>query len=249
MLRGPYRLDAAGARSLARHFTRQETVSEVPDFDRLLVEAVSSQACVEFYLHTPLPCPANEALARVVAGRLQRAIGRPVMSMAADLGFVIAVEGAADLGPDAWRAHLDAAGFAEDFLRDLADGALLRERFAQVAQTGLMVLRNRTGRGPKVGGKAWTAAQLFDQVRAAAPDFVLLRQARHEAVTSACDLDTALVFVRRLANLELRQRWLAEPSPLAEALLAGQHGPGEVSLSPDDALRALQNELLNEGGP
>jgi ATP-dependent helicase Lhr and Lhr-like helicase len=248
LLRWEFRLDAPSADSLGRYVMRQETLSEVPGFDVLLIERLSQQACTEYYFHTPLATPANEAIVRVVAGRITRlGLGTPV-SMAADLGFVLVLENAADVAPAVWRRLLTAEGFTDDFRSALAESPLLRERFAQVAQTGLMLLRHPAGRKLKVGGASWAREQLFDQVRTIARNFPLLRQAEAEAATLACDVTTAHAFIRRLSRMHIRLRSLAEPSPFADSLLAGQSGPVETSWNADDALLHLQNDLLQAQG-
>jgi ATP-dependent helicase Lhr and Lhr-like helicase len=247
LLRAEYRLNEAGAASLGRYLTRQETVSEIPDCGILLIECLANQACAEHYIHTPLPCPVNEALARVVTDRLRRSMRGNVVPMAADLGILIVLEGAGPIDPGTWRTLLAADGFIEDFALGLRESNLLRERFGRVAQTGLMVLRSPQGRAPKVGGKRWSVGPLFDQVRHAAPDFVLLRQAEREAADAACDLATALAFARCVPGLQIRQRRLTQPSPFADSLLAATSGPIDAA-SPEDAMWELQQALLDGAG-
>ena len=252
LLRDEFRLTHAGTVSLTRYFSRQESISEIPDFDTLLVERIENQACVEYYFHTPLPCPANSALARVVTDRLQRTAQLTAVPMPADLGFLLVLEGTADIDPNQWRALLAADGFAAEFNHGLRESLLLRERFGQVgAERGWMLLRNPRGRKPRVGGKSWAREQLFDRVRAAAPDFLLLRQAEREAAASACDLATALAFVSRLPRTQVRQRLqLAEPSPFADSLLAAHAGPQESTPPAHEALERLQMDLLQmQGAP
>jgi ATP-dependent Lhr-like helicase len=215
MLRGEYHLNLPATASVARCIARQEMLSEVPDCMTLLVERLSNQSCVEYYFHTPLPCPANEALVRVVTDRLARNVRLHAVPMAADLGFLLVVEGTADVSPEAWRALLHPDGFAQDFATSLADSSLLRSRFGQVAQTGLLALR--------YADRAFSRRDdepLFDRLRRVAPDFLLMRQAEREAADSACDLSTAIAFARQIAGMQVRQRSLAEPSPFADSLLA-----------------------------
>src|SRR5262249_55114957 len=69
MLRRDYGLDGEAVRLLAEHFQRQETISEIPDTDTLLVEVVGWDSGVECFLHTPLNRLANDALARVAVAR------------------------------------------------------------------------------------------------------------------------------------------------------------------------------------
>src|SRR5947209_10509545 len=113
--------------------------------------------------------------------------GRPVVSVVADLGFALWVHAPGDLTPDDFRALLAADGFEEELRRSLTDSRALRERFQRVALTGLMLLRHPLGRRRRVGGPGWGERRLFDQVRAARPDFVLLRQAEREVHEEVCD--------------------------------------------------------------
>jgi ATP-dependent Lhr-like helicase len=244
LLREDYRLSDAACLSLARYFTQQETISEIPDMGTLLVERLANQACVEHYIHTPLPCPANEALVRVVADRLLRMQGIMAVPLAADLGLVLVLEQAVEIAPKTWRRLFGADGFTQDFLAETRHSALLRDRFAQLAQTGLFVLRHGWAQSASARTVNRLCERRFDLVREAAPDFPLLRQAESEAA-AACDLATALAYVGHLPAMQIRQRSLSEPSPFADSLLASQRGPLEPPRPPDEALRQLQCELLS----
>ena len=242
LLRGDFHLDHAAAVDLSRWLTHQETISEIPDMRTLLIEALAHPGHVEYCIHTPLPSPANQALARVVGHRLSHI--RPVQAtpLAADLGFLLVVERAAAIDAEQWRSLLSPFGLRDDFLAALRNSPLLRERFAHVAQTGIMVLRSPVGRRRKVGGRNWAREQLFERVRQLAPDFLLLRQAEREAAETACDVATAGAFASTIPNLEIRLRWLAEPSPFADSLLASQSA---TAVSSDDALQRLHTDLLS----
>ena len=72
-----------------------------------------------------------------------------------------------------------------------------------------------------VGGKDWTERRLYERIRACSADFVLLRQARREAISSTCDLGAALLYIEQLASMQIRIRHLAQPSPFGESLLDG----------------------------
>ena len=219
--------------SRSPHLSQQETVSEIPTLAALLIEGVALQSCREYFVHTPLPRSANEAMVRVLLHRW-RSSGKPAATaLVADLGFYLVVHQTAPTSPDAWRDGLRAASFAEDLHEHLRDSQLLRQQFAGVAQTGLMVLRNPAGRKRKVGGKDWTQRRLFDQIRNRMPDFVLLRQTERETTSSACNLEQALAYVANLASMQIRIRHLPLPSPFGESLLrvgfAGAAISGEPS--------------------
>jgi ATP-dependent helicase Lhr and Lhr-like helicase len=218
-LRMEFHLDDAAIEPLAAHLLQQETASEVPTLAALLIEGVPLQSCMEYFVHTPLPRSANEAIVRVLLHRWRRTHKPAATALVADLGFYLVVHETEPTSPDAWRDGLDADGFADDLREHLRDSELLPQQFARVAQTGLMVMRNPAGRKRKVGGKDWAQRRLFEQIRSRMPDFVLLRQAERETISVPCDLAQALAYVEQLASMQIRIRHLPQPSPFGESLL------------------------------
>jgi ATP-dependent Lhr-like helicase len=240
LLHDEYALGADAAGVLAEYFDRQETLSEIPDSEGVLVETVGGSAAIELYVHTPLNRLANDALARVAVHRLARDFGRAAQSLVADLGFALFIRGGESAAiPDLVRALLGEERFAADLDGALADSPALRERFRRVAITGLMLLRNPAGGQRKVGGRAWGERQLFDRVRAHDPDFVLLRQALREVRTELCDAGAALAFVQNLPQRPIKCRTLRQASPFAENWTQMSAGPTEDAATPADALRKL----------
>lgn len=248
LLRRDYGLEGNAVTELAAFFQRQEHISEIPDAETCLIEAVRSEGVTAYYLHTPLNRLGNDALARVVVLRLARERGWTSTSLVADLGFALFTCTDADLTPDDLRTLLVAGNFDTDLAQALAESTTLRQRFQRVAQTGLMVLRHPLGRRRKVGGHDWSARRLFDQVRAAAPDFVLLRQAEREVRTDCCDAESARSFVAELPRRSLRLRWLGRISPFAESWTQADAGPAEAVEWPDEALERLHTVLTGADG-
>jgi ATP-dependent Lhr-like helicase len=228
-LQAHYDLSPNALEELVRYFELQETVSEIPDGRILLVEGIHHGAGCEYALHTPLPRAGNEALARVLALRLSRDHALQAETLAVDLGVLLYVRGATPLDADGWRQLLRLSAWNEDFQAALHESWLLRERFADVATTGLMLLRHPVGGRRKVGGRAWGARRLFDQVRAADPDFVLLKQAEREAARDACAADLVRRHLEELPQRMIRCRWLSEPSPFAAGWLHSPHARGGMS--------------------
>jgi ATP-dependent Lhr-like helicase len=214
-----FQLNPQAIDCLAPYFQQQESVSEIPTLTALSIECVSMQACMEYFVHTPLPRSANEAIARVLLQRRRRTKKTDAVALAADLGLYLLVYEEEAMPAESWRVSLQAEQFANDFHEHLQTSDLLGEHFARVAQTGLMVLRNPAGQKRKVGGKDWTERRLYEQIRTRFPDFFLLRQARAEVVTSTCDLASACAFVESLPAMQIRVRHLAQASPFGESLL------------------------------
>jgi ATP-dependent Lhr-like helicase len=173
-------------------------------------------------------------------------VGRSATSVVADLGFSLRIRGDLSDVAELMRALLRDAAFAADLDGALADSPALRERFTQVAQTGLMLLRNPERRR-RVGGRDWGSRRLFDQVRDRDADFVLLRQALREVRAELCDAAAALAFAAELPRRSVRCRWLSRPSPFAEAWTQEGTGPAQTAESPAEALRRLHARLMGDG--
>jgi ATP-dependent Lhr-like helicase len=243
VLRADCGLDDDAAAALAAHFERQECVSEVPDAATLLIEVVSRQGAADHYLHTPLNRAGNDALARLAVLRLARDRGRPAHSLVTDLGLMLSVAGG-EVGPDDWRGLLSADAWEADLSLALRESPALAARFQRVALTGLMLLRNPLGRKQRVGGRDWGERRLFDKVRRADPDFVLLRQAERELRCDLCDGETARGLALALPQWAVRCRRLARISPFVEAWGPVQAGPAEVVETPAEALQRLHATLM-----
>jgi ATP-dependent Lhr-like helicase len=246
LLHTDYHLDDRGASVLTTYFLQQETVSEIPDGQALLIECIRLAGVQECYVHTPLCRAANDALARVAVQRLARDLGRTASSLVADLGLLLCVSGR-DLTQAQWRQIFALQDFEKDLNASLVDGPLVRERFQRVAQTGLMILRNPLGARRQVGGADWANRRLFEQVKAADAEFVLLRQAARE-VRELCDGAAAARFVATLPRLVIRCRALAAPSPFVQHWSQAITGPAESPVAPEEVLRRL-HAVLTGGGP
>ena len=229
LMRREFGLDGAANDALARHFERQEQVSEIPDVPTLLVEAVRRDHGTEYYFHAPLNRAGNDALARVAVLRLARDLGLSSLSLVADLGFMLMVRGRRYLNPNCWRAILSAAAFEEDLFTALESSETLAERFRQIAHTGLLApLRPLRGE-QRTCPLAWFA-----------DDFVLLRQARRELLA---ERQSALQFVQQLPRAFIHCRWLAEVSPFVEGWNRVEAGPVETVEMSGEGLRRLGAEL------
>jgi ATP-dependent Lhr-like helicase len=212
-------LGADSCVELAAFLHEQEAVSEIPSCRAVLVEVVDRGFGFEYALHTPLHSAGNEALARVLQHRLTRDFGGKAMSIAVTLGVVLFHEVETPLGDEAWRRLLAPRGFAREIDEIARTGDLTRSRFADITRTGLMVLRQPLGGPRKVGGRDWVERRLFDQVAAADPEFVLLRQARRETLAISCDAAAALDYLETFENLPVQVRALTDVSPIAAAWL------------------------------
>jgi ATP-dependent Lhr-like helicase len=248
LLHDEYDLAPDAIEELVTLFVQQELLSEIPDLDSLLIEAVSAQSLTMYYLHTPLNRKANDALARVATVRLARLRpgDPPLVGLVADLGLALYVRGQS-LTPDEFRLLFAARDFDDDLRIALADSLVLRERFQRVALVALMLLRNPLGQRRRVGGRDWGERRLFEQVRARRPDFVLLRQAEREVLDDVCDTETARRFVGELPRRSIRLRWLARPSPFVEGWTQIESSITTPPPTPEEVLRRLHASLTGLG--
>jgi ATP-dependent Lhr-like helicase len=242
-----YGVDGRAAARLMAYFQLQECVSEIPDPTTFLVEVVSSEFGMDYYLHTPLNRSGNDALARVAVHRLARDHGRRVTSIVADLGCLLSITSGHELTPDAWQTVFTDTDFDADLNQALADSITLRERFRCVALTSLMLLRSPLGARRRVGGRDWAERRLFEQVRARDPEFVLLRQALREVQGDALDVAAARSFLEKLPRMTSHWRYLTQVSPFAESWTQQAAGPVELVDSPEEALKRLHAVLMHEG--
>jgi ATP-dependent Lhr-like helicase len=245
LLQRDYAMEDDASALLAAYFQRQEYVSEIPDAESLLIEAVRSDQGADYYLHTPLNRKGNGALAHVAVHRLARDHNLAAAAVVADLGCALRLRGDMADAPAIMRAVLGAARFEDDLDAALSDGPLLRQHFGQTALTGLMLLRNPLRGGRRVGGADWGERRLFDQVRARDRDFVLIRQAAREVRADLCDLDAARQYVEDLPRRLIRSRRLSRPSPFAEGWTQAADGPREPLETPAEVLRRLHAALVN----
>lgn len=246
LLREDYALSGTAVEMLVDYFLEQESLSEVPDAGSLLIEEVRDGASTAYYLHTPLNRPANDALARVAVRRLWRDQALFATSEIADLGLVLRFRQQLPDPAPRIRQVLTFEGLAQELDESLATSEALRSRFAQVARTGLMVLRHPEGRQRRVGGIRWVERQLFEQVRGRDPNFLLLRQALRELREDLCEGQTAQAFVRDLPQRTIRCRALPRPSPFARAWTQHQSAELDPASNPAEALARLHAELTRK---
>lgn len=260
LLRRDYELNESAAHRLTAFFQRQECISEIPDTQSCLIEAVSHDGCADYYVHTPLNRLANDALARLAVHRLVRDRGQTCGSIVADLGFALLVEREPNRdhqraaqqpllhggGSEMLRQILTAANFDADLDAALVGSAAVRQHFQRVAQTGFMLPRQPLGQPRRVGGRDWAARRLFDRVQARNPDFVLLRQALREVRAEMCDAAAAREFLHDLESRPLRCRWLSSPSPFVENWTQLSAGAAECAETPAEALLRFHASLMGE---
>lgn len=215
LLQREYCMRLEAAAELAAHVRQQEQHSEIPRHGLFVERTVGMDGWGQlFAFHVPLPTPACEAIARVLAYRLGRS-GR-FQYVPGWLGFGLTTPDGFDLRPNQLGELLTPVGFRADLERIVINSPALKDRFTRVALVGLMVLRQPLGQRRRVGGRNWTGGRLLNWLRFSEPGFPLLRQALRELAEDIFLVDAAEAYLTQLQSQPIRMRSLREPSPFVQ---------------------------------
>jgi ATP-dependent Lhr-like helicase len=247
-LQNHYDLTPANASALIRHFCLQAAVSRIPVATSLLVETCTEPASglVHHFFHTLIGRSANDALSRIVALRIRRALGGNALVTLDDYGFLLTLRPFQSLtSAHTIRPLLARAGAESDLAEALADSELVKWQFRGVAQAGLLVPR-RVG-GAERGSRSlqWSAEILFDVLRRHEPDHPILAEAYAEATTRFLDLPAALSFLDTAAALPIDLVPLPRVSPFAFGLYASRIKETMTLEDPETTLERLYHEMYS----
>jgi ATP-dependent Lhr-like helicase len=130
-------------------------------------------------------------------------------------------------------------GAERDLADVLKDSDLVKWQFRGVAQTGLMVPRNRPGQEGRIKQLRWSAEILFQVLAKHEPDHPMLTQARREATHTFLDLPRALVFLERAQELDWQLREVPVVSPFSFGIFASKIKEGLMLEDPEEAIERL----------
>ena len=248
-------ISSSNADSILRHCRNQLRVSRIPTKDLVLIERYQDDReenperdLIHFFFHTLIGRSANDALSRIVAHRVKEAVGGNAMVTIDDYGFLLTLRSFQDLELGAWRELFQPENAEEDMLAALKDSELVKWNFRGVAQTGLMVPRNRPGQERKVKQLRWSSEILFRVLSEHEPDHPMLVQSRREATHTFLDLPRALSFLERAADLEWDLREVPVVSPFAFGIYASKIKEGMMLEDPEEAIERLWREFELKAG-
>jgi ATP-dependent Lhr-like helicase len=267
------RLDCgkANAAVIWQMYSAQNTISEIPTADFLLVEEYIEQerdhlpeaADLErasrkrrgrkappkqpqslarhYFFHSLIGRAANDALSRVVSQRLSRLRGGNAIATPHDYGFVLTVTPQQHFTAADLPVLLAAPGFDDDLQQSLQQSEMLKYHFRNAAQTGLMVYRNYFDEQKSVRKLAWSTEVIFNVLQRHEPDHVLLREAERELRHTYVDADGAREFLHAQSARPVHLITVDRVPPLSFAMYATKIKEALLVEDPFETMERLYN--------
>ena len=238
-----YDLSMANAQAIVEQFRAQESVSEIPVGEKMLIEMYRDGDLTHYFFHSLIGRSANDALSRIVALRVKKRIGGNALVTIDDYGFLLTLRHFQELSLPDWRECFVRAGAEEDLQSALRRSELVKWQFRGVAQTGLMVPRNLPGRQRKQKQMNWSAEVLFRVLEEHEPDHPLLREAYRQATHTFLDADAAFAFLEEVKGFEWRLLELPVISPFSFPIYASVIKESMMLEDPASALERIYHEM------
>ena len=206
------------------------------------VDDRDEEGLVQFFFHSLIGRAANNALSRIIAHRVKEAVGGNAMVTIDDYGFLLTLKVFQDLGVEEWRELFKPERADESMRSALAESDLVKWQFRGVAQTGLMVPRNRPGHERKIRQLRWSAEILFRVLLEHEPDHPLLAQSYREATHTFLDLPGAEAFLHAALVLDWQLIKVPVVSPFSFGIYASKIKEGMMLEDPEEAIERLWRE-------
>ena len=232
-----YDLSTANAEAIVQQFRAQMRVSEIPVGRKMLIELYRETQYSHYFFHSLIGRSANDALSRIVAWRVKQRIGGNALVTIDDYGFLLTLRPFQELPLEDWRLCFEREGAEEDLAAALRGSELVKWQFRGVAQTGLMVPRNRTGPQRKMRQLTWSAEVLFRVLQQHEPSHPLLVEAYRQATHTFLDADAAYAFLGTVAGFDWKLRELPAISPFSFPIYASVI---KESMMLEDAAAAIE---------
>ncbi|WP_294233147.1 DEAD/DEAH box helicase [Prosthecobacter sp.] len=244
-------ISTTNAHAIVRHCRNQLQVSSIPTAHTMLIERFHERnegdpddaGLLHFFFHSLIGRSANDALSRIVAQRLKTAVGGNALVTIDDYGFLLTLKPFQDLELEAWRELFVIQDAERDLSAALKDSSLVQWQFRGVAQTGLMVPRNRPGHERRIKQLRWSSEVLFRVLCQHEPDHPLLEQARREAAHTFLDLPRAQDFLKSAETLEWRLNPVPVVTPFSFGIFATKIKEGLMLEDPEEAIERLWREF------
>lgn len=250
-----FEISQTNAEAILRHCSNQLRVSRIPTEHTFLIERFvddregSDPDLVHFFFHSLIGRSANDALSRIISHRLKQAAGGNTMVTIDDYGFLLTVRGFQDLELEAWKELFQSGNAEEDMHAALEHSELVKWNFRGVAQTGLMVPRNRPGKEQRLKQLRWNAEILFRVLTEHEPDHPMLVQAYRESTHTYLDLPRAVDFLQRASSLEWHLVNVPVVTPFSFGIFASKIKEGMMLEDPEEAIERLWREFERKTNP
>jgi ATP-dependent helicase Lhr and Lhr-like helicase len=246
-----YEISSANAQAIINHFQTQRRCSRVPVAGLLLVELyVSEEGLLNYFFHSLIGRSANDALSRIVSYRVKQLVGGNAMVTIDDYGFLLTLRPFQRLSDEQLRNLFQPESISHDLEVALRDSQLVRWQFRGVAQTGLMVPRNRSDVETRVKQIHWSAEILFRVLQEHEPDHPLLAEAYRQAEHTFLDAERAFRFVKEVQTYRWDIRQVQMVSPFAFGMYASQIKEAMLHEDPETAIERLYHQMYGQAeGP
>jgi len=243
-----YEISQTNAEAIFKHCQNQLRVSRIPTGETFLMErfvddrAGSESDLVHFFFHSLIGRSANDALSRIIAHRVNAAVGGNALVTIDDYGFLLTVKSFQNLGLAEWRELFQIGDPETDMRAALEHSELVKWNFRGVAQTGLMVPRRRPGKEQRIKQLRWSSEILFRVHCEHEPDQLMLVQSYREATQSFLDLPRAVEFLARAASLEWHLVEVPVVTPFSFGIFASKIKESLMLEDPEEAIERLWRE-------
>jgi ATP-dependent helicase Lhr and Lhr-like helicase len=243
-----YALGRANAEAIVRHFLLQSQISRIPTAEFFLIERYEERGLLHYFFHSLIGRSANDALSRIIAWRVNQAIGGNARVTIDDYGFLLTVAPFQAVELPVWKKLFVRDGAEEALRSALAEADLLKWQFRGVAQTGLMVPRRVHGEERGARSLQWSAEIIFDVLRRHEPDHPLLEEAGAEATLRFLDTPRALDFLDTVQALPWDLRPVERVSPFSFGIFVSKIKETMTLEDPETTIERLYHDMYGADG-
>ncbi|MBV8898562.1 MAG: DEAD/DEAH box helicase [Verrucomicrobia bacterium] len=237
-------ISASNGEAIVAHFQAQRRYSRVPVEGLLLIECYRGEdGLLNYFFHSLIGRSGNDALSRIVSYRMKQFVGGNAMVTIDDYGFLLTLQPFQRVTLPQVRQLIRTEGAAEDLELALRDSELVRWQFRGVAQTGLMVPRNRPDGDRRLRQIRWNAEILFRVLHEHEPDHPLLQEAYRQAEDTFLDSERAFAFMDEAPGYEWDLRDVPAVSPFALGLYVSQIREAMLHESPEEAIERFYHQM------
>jgi ATP-dependent helicase Lhr and Lhr-like helicase len=238
-----YEISIANAQAIVELFRAQLSVSDIPIGRKMLIELYREGNHAHYFFHSLIGRSANDALSRIVALRVKNRIGGNALVTIDDYGFLLTLRRFQELPMVELRQCFVRENAERDLSEALRGSELVKWQFRGVAQTGLMVPRNLSGKKRKQKQLSWSAEVLFRVLERHEPEHPLLIEAYRQATHTFLDAEAAYGLLDDVQDFEWKLLELPVVSPFSFAIYASVIKENMMLEDPTAAIERIYREM------